>query len=354
MSDRSVDTSAGGLGAEAGPSASSPAGAPADGPPRTAAGPPGGPAPSAPRLGGAVWTALGLVYVVWGSTYLAIRICDQTMPPFLAASARFLCAGLLLTLLLAWRSGPAALRVSGRQLASAALVGLLLLVGGNGLVVLAETGIPSGLTALLVAAVPLWVVVLRSAFGDRPRTATIGGVAVGFAGLLVLSVPGMSGSVKLSGVIAVIVAAVLWSTGSFASARLPMPANPFTASAYEMLIGGVGDLLLGLARGEQHHLHLAAVSTSSWLALGYLIVFGSLVAFSAYAWLLQNAPLSLVSTYAYVNPVVAVALGWLILSEAVSWPIAVGGGIVVAGVCAVVTTERRRPAPTSALAPPED
>lgn len=294
------------------------------------------------RLGGKAWTALGLVYVVWGSTYLAIRIADESMPPFLTASVRFLAAGLLLAGVIAWRSGRSALRITRRQLGSVVVVGVLLLVGGNGLVVLAETAIPSGLAALLVASVPLWVVVLRTGFGDRPRAATLVGVLLGFVGLVVLTVPGIAGNVKLSGVVAVIAASVLWSTGSFASSRLPMPVNPFVASAYEMLAGGIGDLLLGLGRGEQHRTHLAAISTGSWLALLYLVFFGSIVAFTAYAWLLQNAPLSLVATYAYVNPVVAVALGWLILAEPVSWPIAVGGAIVVAGVGVVVSTERDR------------
>ena len=286
-----------------------------------------------------LWTGLAIVYVVWGSTYLAIRIVVETMPPFLSAALRFLAAGLLLAGIVAWRSGPAALKIDRRRLATVVLVGLLLLVGGNGLVVLAETRIPSGLAALLVASVPLWVIVLRTAFGDRPRAATFGGVLVGFCGLAVLTLPGTSGGVRLTGIILVLTAALLWSLGSFASSRLPMPASPFTASAYEMLAGGLGDLLLGLIRHE--HLNLGAASTNSWLALAYLVVFGSLVAFSAFAWLLQNAPLSLVATYAYVNPVVAVLLGWLILSEAVTWPIAVGGAVVVAGVCLVVSTEAR-------------
>ncbi|MEZ0066491.1 drug/metabolite transporter (DMT)-like permease [Streptacidiphilus sp. MAP12-20] len=284
-----------------------------------------------------LWTALAIVYVVWGSTYLAIRVVVETMPPFLSAAIRFLTAGLLLVGIVAWRFGPAALRIDRRRLASAVLVGLLLLLGGNGLVVLAETRIPSGLAALLVASVPLWVIVLRSLFGDRPRAATFAGVLLGFSGLVVLTLPGSSGTVRLAGIVAVLAAALLWSIGSFLSSRLPMPANPFTASAYEMLAGGLGDLGLGLVRGE--HLHLGAVSTNSWLALAYLVVFGSLVAFSAFAWLLQNAPLSLVATYAYVNPVVAVGLGWLILSEAVTWPIALGGAVVVAGVFVVVNTE---------------
>ncbi|WP_084701911.1 EamA family transporter [Streptacidiphilus anmyonensis] len=286
-----------------------------------------------------LWTGLAIVYVVWGSTYLAIRVAVETMPPFLSAAIRFLVAGLLLTGIVAWRFGPAALKIDARRLATVVVVGLLLLVGGNGLVVLAETHIPSGLAALLVASVPLWVIVLRTLFGDRPRAATFGGVLLGFCGLAVLTLPGSSGSVRLTGIVLVLAAALLWSIGSFASSRLPMPANPFTASSYEMLAGGVGDLALGLIRHE--HLRLGAVSTSSWVALAYLVVFGSIVAFSAFAWLLQNAPLSLVATYAYVNPVVAVALGWLILSEPVTWSIALGGAVVVAGVFLVVSTEAR-------------
>ncbi len=298
--------------------------------------------PAARRVSGAVWGALAIVYVLWGSTYLGIRIAVETMPPFLSAGGRFIVAGLLLTALVAWRQGLAALRVTRRQLASAAVVGLLLLLGGNGLVVLAETAIPSGLAALLVAAVPMWVVLLRTGSGDRPPLWTFGGVLLGLAGLVVLTVPGLSGEVQLSGVITVIIATLLWSAGSFSSAKIPMPANPFAASAYEMLAGGLGCLLLGLTRGEHQGLDLAEISTRSWLALAYLIVFGSLVGFTAYAWLLHSAPLSLVSTYAYVNPVVAVLLGSLILNERLTWPIALGGGIVVAGVCVIVSTERRR------------
>ncbi|MCP3820735.1 EamA family transporter [Streptomyces sp. A3M-1-3] len=297
--------------------------------------------PTARRVSGTVWGALAIVYVLWGSTYLGIRIAVETMPPFLSAGSRFIVAGLLLTALVAWRQGPAALRVTPRQLASATVVGLLLLLGGNGLVVLAETTVPSGLAALLVAAVPMWVVMLRTASGDRPPLRTFGGVLLGLAGLVVLTVPGLSGEVKLSGVLTIIVATLLWSVGSFSSSKIPMPANPFATSAYEMLAGGLGCLLLGLTRGEHQGLNVAEISTRSWLALAYLIIFGSLVAFTAYAWLLHTAPLSLVSTYAYVNPVVAVLLGSLILNEHLTWPIAVGGAVVVAGVCVIVSTERR-------------
>ncbi|MFI8106233.1 EamA family transporter [Streptomyces sp. NPDC086023] len=299
------------------------------------------------HLGGAVWAALLIVYVVWGSTYLGIRVVVETVPPFLSSGGRFLVAGLLMTGLIAWRFGPGALRVTWPQLRSALLVGLLLLLGGNGMVVLAETAVPSGLAALLVAAVPMWVAVFRAATGDRPPVRTLTGVGVGLAGLAVLTLPGLSGEIRLWGVVLVLIGTVLWSLGTFSSARLPMPKNPFTASAYEMLGGGVASLAVAFGRGEQHGFSFAEVSTRSWVAFGYLIVFGSLVAFSAYAWLLQSAPLSLVSTYAYVNPVVAVLLGALILGEALTWPIVVGGAIVVAGVVVIVSTERRGRAGTS-------
>ncbi|WP_441249326.1 EamA family transporter [Kitasatospora sp. McL0602] len=292
------------------------------------------------RTSGAAWAALGIVYVVWGSTYLAIRVVVETMPPFLSAAARFVTAGLLLAGLLAWRQGPGVLRVTRRELGSAALVGLMLLVGGNGLVVLAERSVPSGLAALLVAAVPLWVVVLRRLTGQRTPGATVAGVLVGLAGLAVLTVPGLSGETRLSGVLLVLGATVMWSGGSFSASKLPMPGNALVASAYEMLAGGLGCLALAALRGEPQTLDLADVSTRSWVALAYLVVFGSLIAFTAYAWLLQHAPLPLVSTYAYVNPVVAVFLGWLILAEPLTWPILVGGAIVVGGVCLVVRTEK--------------
>ncbi|WP_260848675.1 EamA family transporter [Streptomyces sp. SLBN-118] len=294
------------------------------------------------RISGAVWGALAIVYVVWGSTYLGIRVVVETMPPFLSAGARFILAGLILAGLVAWRQGVSALKVTRVQLASVAVIGLLLLLGGNGMVVLAETSVPSGLAALLIAVVPAWVVVLRRSFGERPGLGAYLGVLLGLAGLAVLTLPGLSGDVRLWGVLTVIVATVMWSVGSFSSSRIPMPANPFAASAYEMVAGGIGCLLVGLGRGEQYGFALSEVSGRSWTALGYLVVFGSIVAFTAYAWLLHSAPLSLVATYAYVNPVVAVLLGALILNERLTWPIALGGAVVVAGVVLIVSTERRR------------
>jgi drug/metabolite transporter (DMT)-like permease len=304
----------------------------------------------------ATWSALTVVYVLWGSTYLAIRLLDRSAPPLLAMGVRFVTAGLLLAAFLAVRHGPAILRVAPRRLASAAAVGVLLLAGGNGAVAVAEQAIPSGLAALLVAAVPLWLVCLRLLSGDTPRRFTIVGTGLGFAGIALLTLPGSHpAGTALWGVLTVLAGSVSWASGSFASQRLPVPSHPFVATAYEMLAGGTVMLAGGAASGETARLHLAAIPVTGWVALGYLIAFGSLVAFSAYVWLLGHAPLSLTATYAYVNPVVAVVLGALILSEPVTWPILLGGAIVVAGVGLVVSVERPSRQPRQARpAPPPD
>ncbi|WP_240032914.1 EamA family transporter [Micromonospora globbae] len=302
---------------------------------------------------GLVWAALIVVYVLWGSTYLGIRIAVETLPPLASAAARFVAAAAVLALVLRVRRGPGALRVDRRQLASAALVGLLLLAGGNGLVVLAESGppgvaLPSGIAALLVATVPLLVVLLRSVTGDRPRFWTFAGVTLGFAGLVLLVLPtGGADAVPLAGALTVVVGAVSWSIGSFLSGRIRMPADPFVATVYEMVAGGVALGLLAVGRGELRGFDPAQVSGRSWLALVYLMVAGSLVAFTAYVWLLHHAPISLVSTYAYVNPAVAVVLGAALAAEPVTGQVLLGGGVIVAGVALVVSTERPRRAGTA-------
>ncbi|MCO1596295.1 EamA family transporter [Micromonospora sp. RHAY321] len=306
---------------------------------------------AAPTL---IWTALIVVYLLWGSTYLGIRIAVESLPPLTSAAMRFAAAGLVLAVVLRLRRGPGSLRVDRRQLGSAALVGVLLLAGGNGLVVLAESGppgvaVPSGIAALLVATVPLLVVLLRSATGDRPPVLTFAGVTLGFVGLVLLVLPaGSADAVPLIGALTVVAAATSWSVGSFLSGRIRMPADPFVATVYEMIAGALVLAVVAAGRGELRDFHPAEVSTRSWLALGYLMVAGSLVAFTAYVWLLHNAPLSLVSTYAYVNPAVAVALGALLVAEPVTPQVLLGGAVIVAGVALVVTTERpRRPAPAS-------
>jgi drug/metabolite transporter (DMT)-like permease len=288
------------------------------------------------------------VYVVWGSTYLAIRVTVETLPPLVSAGVRFGSAAVVLAVIIVIRRGPGALRVSWRHAGGAAIVGVLLLAGGNGLVVLAEAGppgvaVPSGIAALLVATVPLLVVVLRAVTGDRPRAATVAGVVLGFAGLVLLVLPaGGSRAAPLAGALIVVVAAVCWSTGSFLTGKLPMPADPFVATVYEMVAGAAVLTALGLARRELAGFDPAAVSARSWVALAYLMVAGSLVAFTAYVWLLHHAPISLVSTYAYVNPVVAVALGALLVAEPVTVQVLLGGAVIVLGVALVVSTERAR------------
>ncbi|MBM0235316.1 EamA family transporter [Micromonospora sp. STR1_7] len=313
--------------------------------PTSAAGPAGRRASTPATL---IWTALIVVYLLWGSTYLGIRIAVETLPPLTSAVLRFAAAGLVLAVVLRLRRGPGALRVDRRQLASAAFVGVLLLAGGNGLVVLAESGppgvaVPSGIAALLVATVPLLVVLLRSGTGDRPPVWTLVGVTVGFIGLVLLVLPaGSTSVVPLVGALTVVAAAASWSVGSFLSGRIRMPADPFVATVYEMLAGALVLAVVAAGRGELRDFHPAAVSTRSWLALGYLMVAGSVVAFSAYVWLLHNAPISLVSTYAYVNPAVAVALGALLVAEPITAQTLVGGAVIVAGVALVVSTERPR------------
>lgn len=288
----------------------------------------------------AIWTALGVVYVVWGSTYLAIAIAVQTLPPLLSAGLRFCIAGLVLLGLIGVRRG---LRVGREQLISAAAVGLLLLVGGNGFVVLAERTVPSGFTALIVASVPLWIVILRRVAGDRIHRSTFVGVAVGFVGVAVLVVPrGSSGGADLGGIALLLVATVSWAFGTFLAPRLRLPADALLSTGLQQLAGGIVLVALGAAMGELAHLEPATWSTRSLLAMVYLVVFGSLVAFTAYSWLLQRAPVSLVSTYAYVNPVVAVLLGALVLAEPVTPSIVVGAAIIVAAVAFIVSRESAR------------
>jgi drug/metabolite transporter (DMT)-like permease len=301
-----------------------------------------------------VAVALSIVYVVWGSTYLAIRVMVEDMPPMLSAGGRYVFAGLLLGGLLALKFGVRRLRVTPAELAGSALLGLLLPMLGNGVVTIAEhRGAPSGVAALLVAAVPLWVIVYRLASGDRPGRWTVGGVLMGFAGLayLVWST-GVGGPVPIGASLLVVAATVAWSFGSWYQPRLRLPRDPFVTTVWEMLTGGLMMMVTGALMGER--LSPASYSAASWWAWGYLVVFGSVVAFTAYVWVLSNAPISLVATYAYVNPVVAVFLGWLILAEPVTPPILVGGAVVVAAVAVVVRAERpaaRRAAPSPAPAP---
>jgi drug/metabolite transporter (DMT)-like permease len=303
-----------------------------------------------------VWIALATVYLVWGSTYLAIRVMVETIPPVIGAGVRFLVAGAVLSGWLLFRGGRARLRVSRRELLVALAIGILLLFGGNGLVTVAEQAAPSGLAALIIAAVPLWVVLLRLVTSDRVSWVTLAGTGVGFVGVASLVVPGdRPDGAALWAVLILVVASACWATASFLSSRAPLPKDVLVSTALQMVLGGAFMLALGLAVGEGSELDVGAYSLRSLVAFVYLVVAGSLVAFTAYIWLLQNAPVSTVATYAFVNPVVAVLLGWALLEEELTAGMIAGATAVVASVAFVVRNETRAaaevPPPKPAVAP---
>jgi drug/metabolite transporter (DMT)-like permease len=260
--------------------------------------------------------ALSLVYVIWGSTYLAIRFAVETLPPLSMASVRFLLAG---ALLLAWTRWRGHAFPTLRQWRSSAIIGVLLLLGGNGAVVTAQQWVASGLAALLVAVEPMFVVLVDwiRPGGRRPTALVAIGLVVGFAGTVVLVDPASltGGDRNALGAMLVVVAALSWAIGSVYAQRAELPSSALVASAANMLCGGLALGILGGARGEWTTFDPSAVTTKSLLAVAYLLVFGSLIAFSAYSWLVRAAPPALVATYAYVNPVVAVFLGWAFAGE---------------------------------------
>jgi drug/metabolite transporter (DMT)-like permease len=282
------------------------------------------------------------VYVAWGSTYVAIRIMDETIPPLIGAGIRYVLAGAAMLGYLAarGRNRSRPMRVSGRQLASVALVGVLLLTGGNGFVSFAEQHVPAGLAALVVASVPLWLLLLRAIAGDRPGRATLTGLCVGFVGVgLLVARGGHEQGVSVPHLLIVVGASFSWALGSWASSRLPMPEDAALGTGLQMVIGGLALSALGPLIGESWGAVASHSSAGSLLAIGYLALFGSILAFTAYVWLLQHAPISQVSTYAYVNPVVAVLLGALLLSERITATTVIGGVIILAAVAVVIRAE---------------
>jgi drug/metabolite transporter (DMT)-like permease len=302
-----------------------------------------------------IWLALLVIYVVWGSTYLAIRVVVLDLPPLLSAGLRFTVAGAILALALVLRSGPSRLRVERRRVLGAVAVGVLLLMFGNGLVVLAEQTVPSAVTALIIASTPLWVAIWRRVTGDRVPRGTVIGVAVGLVGVGVLVVPsGIGGTIDPFGAAILVLASISWATGTFAASKLAMPADPMVSTVYQMLAGGVLMLGAGALRGEPFRPGTWIESPDAFLALLYLVFIGSLAAFTTYTWLVQHAPVSRVATYAYVNPVVAVILGAVILTEKVTPEMVAGGAVIVAGVALITTSEARsRRARTERLAAAE-
>ncbi|MGE5625277.1 MAG: EamA family transporter [Bacillota bacterium] len=283
--------------------------------------------------------ALGFaaVYILWGSTYLGIRFAVASLPPLFMAGTRYLIAGALLYVLMR-RLGAA--KPTLQHWKSAALLGVLLLLGGNGLVSMAEQTVPSGIAALIVAAVPFWMVLLNAAEQrTAPKPYVLMGLVLGIVGLGILVLPG-AGSVpdhvSPAGVAILLTATVSWAVGSLYAHRAPLPSSTFLGIAMEMLAGGAALWAASFLSGEGAALHLAGATAKSWIALGYLVIFGSLLGFSAYVWLLKVTTPARASTYAFVNPVIAVFLGWALAGEAVTARVALAGGIIVAAVCLIL------------------
>jgi drug/metabolite transporter (DMT)-like permease len=295
-------------------------------------------APDRPRRWQLV-SAFAAVYLVWGSTYLAIKIAIESLPPFWMAASRFLIAGALLYVWARRRGEARPTRVHWR---SALIVGGLLLMGGNGGVVYAEQRVPSGLAALLVATAPLWMVMLDGAGRGwrRPPVQVLLGVGLGLAGVALLVGPGRFAGghgIDPLGAGVLLFAELCWAAGSLYSRRAPLPASPLLGTAMEMLAGGACLLVAGLLAGEWQRLDLAAATPRSLLAVAYLVVFGSLVAFTAYVWLLRVSTPALVATHAYVNPVVAVFLGWAFAAEPVTGRTMLAAAVIVGAVMLIVT-----------------
>lgn len=253
---------------------------------------------------------------------------------------RFLLAGLILSGIVFVRRGPQGMRVTRRQLAALAVTGVLLLGLGNGFQALAQVkGLPSGVTALVVAAVPAWAVLVRWSTGDRPASATLIGVGVGFSGLVVLVAlgRGLGGAMPLIGVLLCLFSSLSWTIGSYLQGRWSLPSNVFTIAAYQQLVAAGCSTVLAVGSRETFSIDY---STQAWAALAYLVIACSVIGFLAFAWLLTHVPLSLTATHAYVNPVIAVVLGWVVLGEAIGLPVLVGGGVVICAVVLIVRSER--------------
>jgi drug/metabolite transporter (DMT)-like permease len=287
------------------------------------------------RYSGRVWTALATVYVVWGSTYLAIKWGVATFPPFVMLAIRFLLAGGLLFLWCSRRGWP---RTTRRQWLAMGVVGICLAGIGNGGVAFAETRIDSGLAALIVAIIPLWVALLeRVALGRRLSARGVAGIAIGLAGVAFLLDPSGTSTRDLIACLVVVVGSFCWASGSIYATRAARPADPLLAAAMQMLVAGA--VLCAVAGPQWGRFHPGAVSTRSALSVLYLILIGSVVAYSAYGWALLHAPTSLVATYAYVNPVVAVLLGALLAHESITVHTLAGGAAIVVAVALIVSSK---------------
>jgi drug/metabolite transporter (DMT)-like permease len=302
-----------------------------------------------------IWIALLTIYIVWGSTYLAIRFAVETIPPFFMAGTRFLLAGSILYI---WRRSAGDPAPTRGQWLRASGVGLLLLLGGNGLVSLAEQNVASGIAALIIGSVPLWMTTIEALRpgGIRPNILGILGLLVGFGGIALLVAPSLlNGNPAAShplGIVTLLFAAFFWSLGSIYSRQARLPDSSLLSTSMEMLAGAAGLYLVGTLAGEWRLLVPANVSARSGLSLLYLVLFGSMVGFTAYAWLLRSAPVSLVATYAYVNPVVAIVLGSLLAQETLTVHVLISALIIIGSVVLINASPRLKPQPPSSSSLP--
>ncbi|MGI9196460.1 MAG: EamA family transporter [Candidatus Nanopelagicales bacterium] len=301
-----------------------------------------------------LWTNLIIVWIVWGSTYMGIRFATESIPPFLAMGTRFLVAFAIMIVVTGLMRGWSSLRVTRTELATSLFIGIAMLGVGLGTVGLAEFYVPTGVMALIIASTPLTIVIWRVITGDRPPGLTLLGVVIGLAGIGWMLLPG--GTRPVSGSdgdvvfwsVMILISSTIWATTSFFSARMPTPKDSFTLTTYELLGGGTALLVIGLMIDER--VDISTITGRSWAGWVFLVVAGSVVAFSSFVWLINKAPISLASTYAYVNPAVAVLLGLLFYSEAITSDVLVGLIVVLGGVVLVVTGEGRRSRRDRALA----
>lgn len=302
-----------------------------------------------------VWVAILILYVVWGSTYLGIRIAIESIPPFVMASTRFLIAGVVMLGAVAIVRRRALVLPSAVELRDCFIVGALLMGGGMGAVAWGEQTVPSGIAALLIALMPAWVAVYgRVFFHDRLPVLAALGIGVGMAGVAILVGPSvvLEGSLDPAGVAALLISPMSWAAGSvFAARRARLPRDPFVTTGLQMLSGALVLGGLGLVVGEFARFDPAAVTPESLAALAYLTIVGSLIAFTAYAWVLRHAPLPLIATYAFVNPVVAVILGAIVLDEEVAPLQILAGAVIVVGVALIILSRSRMPSTAAASAP---
>ncbi|TKI56996.1 multidrug transporter [Brevibacillus antibioticus] len=299
-----------------------------------------------------VTIALLAVYLFWGGTYLGMKIAIESMPPFIMAGARFFLAGSILFLIGRWKGAELP---SAAEWRGAGIVGALLLLGGNGVVAWAQLKVPSAIASLLIATVPVWILVFNWFGGSKqkPTAGVLGGILFGLAGIAVLVVhPGGTGNqgIDTIGIVALLFASICWSVGSLYSRYAKLPASPVMATALQMIIGGI---LLGIASlflDDWTRLHITEITLRSWIAFGYLVGFGSIVAYTAYIWLLKNAEPALVSTYAYVNPIVAVFLGWLIADEQLTSQTLIAAVMIIAAVAIITMFRGKSPGATQSAA----